>query len=320
MYALEAAGASLPLPLMKGIVAEYKDMLGITVNYTSTGSGKGLKKFLAKELDFAVSDIRLTEYLKNKKVPEPVVHIPLTIGAVTMVYNVPGVELLKLSPEIIVDMYLGHIKNWNDKRIQDINEKAKLPDLPVTVVFRGNESGTTHLFTEYLSSLSSKWRRKEGVTSKFRTVKGVSVKSNKDVADKVAGLKGAISYVEWNYAKKYELKIAAVKNASGYFMFPSIDSVTLAVTKDSFNSKKLVNSKSKYAYPICGFSYIVVYQGLDRHTTYENAKGIVHFIKWALQEGQLIAGDLEYPTLSSEFMHVVHNDLRSVTYDGIVLY
>ncbi|MEO7165347.1 MAG: phosphate ABC transporter substrate-binding protein PstS, partial [Bdellovibrionia bacterium] len=261
---INGAGATFPFPLYSKWFFEYeKENPNVHINYQSIGSGGGIRLFLEKTMDFGASDAPMTvEQLS--KADRPVLHIPTVVGAVVLVYNLPGISQgLKLNSNVIVDIFLGKIDNWNDKRIKEMNPQFSLPDLPIIVARRSDGSGTTHVFTDYLSKTSPDWKKQVGTGPAVNWPIGLGGKGNEGVAGLIKQSPGSIGYVELIYAKNNELPYAAIKNQSGYFILPDLTSVTAASA--SFLKSipadfriSITDSPGVGAYPICALTYLLV--------------------------------------------------------------
>lgn len=309
---ITGAGASFPYPLISKWAEEYKKLTGVTINYQSIGSGGGIRQIIAKTVDFGASDAPMTpsEY---EKAPG-ILHIPETIGAVVVAYNIPDLNgRLKLSGEVIADIYLGKITKWNDPRIAELNPDLNLPDKEIVVVKRADGSGTTYIFTDYLSSVSEEWAEKIGKGKVFNfpaevAGRGVQAKGNEGVTATIKQNPYSIGYIELAYAVQNNVPHALIKNKAGNFVDANVETVAAAAANSAKNLPKgdepwydvsIVNAPGENSYPISSFSYLLVYKDLS-YMPEEKAKALVDFLKWAVTEGQKYAEPLHYVPLPEE--------------------
>ena len=313
------AGATFPYPLYSKMFSEYNKATGLKVNYQSIGSGGGIQQLTAKTVDFGASDAVLNGK-QDSALSAPVIHIPITAGAVVVCYNLPDVkDAVKLTPSVLSDIYLGKITKWNDQSIIAINKGLKLPALSITVVHRSDGSGTSNIFTTYLSKVSDEWFAKVGKGSAVNWPVGLGGKGNEGVAGTVKQTPGAIGYIELAYAKQNNISFADVQNKSGKFITPSIESTTTAANIDIPEDGKvsLTNTDAKNGYPIAGFTWILVYKeqnysGRDMGTASEMMK----LIWWMTHTGQQFCADLNYAPLPKSAIKTAEKIIKSVTYNG----
>ena len=300
--ALNGAGATFPYPIYSKWFSEYhKAHPDVEINYQSIGSGGGIRQVQAGTVDFGASDGPMSDQqIAESKVK--VVHLPTVLGAVVPAYNVPGVKSdLKFTPEALAGIYLGKITKWNDKAIAGANPGVSLPDKDIIVVHRSDGSGTTYIFTDYLSKVSKDW---QGGPNKGTSVKwpvGLGGKGNEGVAGLVRQMDGAIGYVELIYALQNNINFGSVKNSAGEFVKASLESTTAAAA--SMKSMpadfrvSITNPPGKDAYPICSFTWLLVpTTWKDAHKKYV----FVDFLNWMLTSGQHFASDLKYAKLPQE--------------------
>jgi phosphate transport system substrate-binding protein len=314
---LTGAGATFPYPIYSKWFDTYKTKTGVEINYQSIGSGAGIQQVKAGTVDFGASDAALSN-AQLKDMPRRVVHIPTVGGAVALAYNLPGVNVLKLTPDAIVGMYIGKITMWNDKRIAAANPGVDLPATPILPVHRSDGSGTTNIFVTYLSAVSTQWKELVGAGTSVSWPSGVGGKGNDGVSGVVRQTPGAIGYVELAYAKQNQLSVAQVRNRQGNFIEPSLQSTTAAVEAASDRLAKdvrtpIVNSAGATAYPISGLTFLLVYQDQKDPA---KAKALVDFISWAMGEGQGFADDLNYAKLPDAVIQVNRATLSSLTSNG----
>jgi phosphate transport system substrate-binding protein len=302
---INGAGATFPYPIYSKWFDEYAKVdPSVRFNYQSIGSGGGQKQILAQTVDFGASDGPMSDD-NLSKAPGKILHIPTVAGAVVMTYNLPGNPPLKLDGETIADIYLGKIKKWNDPKIAASNAGAKLPDNEIVVVHRSDGSGTTFIFTDYLSKVSAEWKQKAGNNTSVNWPTGIGGKGNEGVSGQVKQTPGAIGYVELIYAVQNKMPYADVKNAAGQFVKPSMESVTAALgtanIPDDFRFS-MTNAPGASAYPIAGATWLLVY---EQQKDPAKGKKLVEFLKWAVTKGEGMAKDLNYAPLPDEIQQRV---------------
>lgn len=313
------AGATFPYPLYSKMFSEYNRLSGAKVNYQSIGSGGGIQQLTSKTVDFGASDAILNEK-QEAALPAPVVHIPVAAGAVVVCYNLPGIKAaIKLTPAVLSDIFLGVITRWNDSHIVALNKALKLPATQITVVHRTDGSGTTNIFTTYLSKVSAGWNAKVGKGSSVNWPVGLGGKGNEGVAATVLQTPGAIGYVELAYAKQNSISFASIENKYGKFIAPSIESTTAAahINLPADAKVSLTNTDAKNGYPISGFTWILVYkeQNYDGRSATKAAE-MMKLIRWMTRGGQQYCEPLDYAPLPKAAEKVVENIIKSVTYNG----
>lgn len=305
---ITGAGATFPYPLYSKWFAEYKKANpSVEINYQSIGSGGGIRQLLDKTVDFGASDAPMTdEQLAKSSIP--VLHIPTVLGAVAITYNIPEVKSsLKLTSDVVADIFLGKITQWNDKRIQDLNPGVALPqDTAIMVTHRSDGSGTTAVFTDYLAKVSQEWKEKVGSGTSVKWPTGLGGKGNEGVTGLLKQTPGTIGYVELTYAVSNKLPVAQVKNAAGTFITPSPKTVTAAAsgalkTMPADFRVSITQSPGKDAYPISSFTYLLVYQKMAA----PKGPALVQFLNWAMADGQKIAEPLDYAPLPKEMIQKV---------------
>jgi phosphate transport system substrate-binding protein len=315
---LLGAGATFPFPFYSKLFDTYNQEKGVKVNYQAIGSGGGIQQLKAKTVDFGGTDA----FMDDKDIAEagaPILHVPTCLGAVVITYNVPGDPAIKLTPSLIIDIFLGRIEKWNDKRILDVNPGAQLPDMNIATVHRSDGSGTTAIFSDYLSKVSAEWKERVGAGKSLNWPNGLGAKGNPGVAGLVKQVPGAIGYVELIYAVQNKMPYADVKNKSGVFIKPSMKSVTaaadMAIPDDTRVS--IVDTAAKDGYPIAGFTWLVFYKEQKYSgRSKEKAADLVHLLRWILHEGQQLAEGLDYAPLPAEAVKKAEMVLKSATYDG----
>ena len=302
---ISGAGATFPQPVYDEWASRFKDQSGTTVNYQGIGSGGGVAQFTAGTVDFGASDAAMTdaELAAARKKGEPV-HVPTVFGAVTVAYNVSGLKKgLKLDGPTIADMFLGRVKKWNDPAIASLNPGVKLPSTPITIVHRSDASGTTKLFTSFLAAYSTAWKNGPGVDKTVKWPTGTGAKGNPGVAGAVKQTDGAVGYVEQAYALQNNFTTADVKNKTGTFIAPSLQSTSAAgnglkVPADLRFSA--IDAPGPNAYPIASATFILVYRDMCKAGLSEStAKHVKAWLDYALGKGQSVASQLQYAPLPS---------------------
>ena len=297
---INGAGATFPYPIYSKWFDEYAKVdPSVRFNYQSIGSGGGQKQILAQTVDFGASDGPMSDD-NLSKASGKILHIPTVAGAVVLTYNLPGTPSLKLDGNTVAGIYLGQIKKWNDPKITALNPGAKLPDQDIVVVHRSDGSGTTYIFTDYLSKVSGEWKQKAGNNTSVNWPAGIGGKGNEGVSGQVKQTPGAIGYVELIYALQNKMSYADVKNAAGQFIKPTIESVTAALATASIPDDfrfSMTNAPGNDAYPIAGATWLLVYQ---QQKDPAKGKKLVEFLKWAVTKGEGMAKDLNYAPLPNE--------------------
>jgi len=294
---INGAGATFPYPIYSKWFDEYAKVdPSVRFNYQSIGSGGGQKQILAQTVDFGASDGPMSDD-NLAKAPGKLLHIPTVAGAVVLTYNLPGNPALKLDGDTIAGIYRGQIKKWNDPKITALNPGSNLPDQEIVVVHRSDGSGTTYIWTDYLSKISSEWKTKVGTNTSVNWPTGIGGKGNEGVAGQTKQTPGALGYVELIYAVQNKMPYADVKNAAGEFVKPTLESVTAALATadipDDFRFS-MTNAPGKGAYPIAGATWLLVYEQQKDAT---KGKKLVEFLKWAAKDGEKMAKDLQYAPL-----------------------
>ena len=312
---INGAGATFPYPIYSKWFSEYAKVdTSVKFNYQSIGSGGGIKQTLARTVDFGASDKFLTD-AELQGAPGKLLHIPTVMGAVVVTYNVPGVAKgLKLSSEDVADIFLGKITKWNDPKITNDNPGVTLPDKPIIVVHRSDGSGTTAIFTDYLSSVNAGWKQKVGMGASVKWPVGLGGKGNEGVAGQVKSTAYTIGYVELAYATENKLPYAHLKNRDGVFVEPTIKSTTAAahgaVKQMPADFRiSLVNQPGKDAYPIVGFTWLLVY---EKQQDQNKGKKLVEFLKWELKHGQKMAAALMYAPLPDSVVKMVEKTIAGI--------
>lgn len=311
---INGAGATFPYPIYSKWFDEYAKIdPSVRFNYQSIGSGGGQKQILALTVDFGASDGPMSDD-NLAKAPGKILHIPTVAGAVVITYNIPGNPELKFNGPVIADIFQGTLTRWNDKRIAQLNPGVKLPDIDLVVVHRSDGSGTSYIFTDYLSSVSKDWEHKVGHSTSVKWPTGLGAKGNEGVAGQIKQLPGTVGYVELAYAKQNRLPVAQIKNAAGSFVTPSLESVTEAIATakipDDFRFS-MVNPPGEKAYPIAGATWLLVY---EQQQDPVKGKKMVEFLDWALTKGEDMARTLDYAPLPESLDKRVQERIKTIKY------
>lgn len=308
---ITGAGATFPYPIYAKWAEAYKAKTGVGMNYQSIGSGGGIKQIQARTVDFGASDKPLTLEELNKS---GLMQFPAIIGGVVPIVNIEGVKPgeLKLTGPLLADIYLGKVKSWGDKAITDLNPGVKLPNDPITVVRRSDGSGTTFLFTDYLSKVSPDWKAKVGADASVAWPEGVGGKGNEGVSAYVQRIKGSIGYVEYAYAKKNKMSHTQLKNKDGHFVQPDDPQFQAAAAYADWAKAPgfyeiLTDEPGKDSWPITGASFILIYK-----VQADAAKGteVLRFFEWALKNGQRLASDMDYVPMPAPVVKLVEDAWR----------
>lgn len=312
---LTGAGSTFVYPFFSKAFNTYGQKNNLQVNYQSIGSGGGIKQFTEQTIDFGASDVPMndTELEKASNKGGEVVQVPATLGVEAMAYNIPEVkEKLKFTPEVIVDIFLGKIKKWNDPQIQKENPKVKLPEQPITVVHRSDGSGTTYIFTDYLNSVSKEWADKVGKGKDVKWPTGVGAKGNEGVAGQILKTPYTFGYVELAYAKQTKMNYGLIKNKDGHYVDATLEGATAAAAQlPDVNSKQfsIVNAPGKDSYPIAGYTWALLYKNPKDAA---KGKSIVDMFKWVVTEGQKDAKPLDYAPLPENVQKKAIETLNSI--------
>ncbi len=316
VISIMGAGATFPEPLYSKMFSEYRKSNPVEVNYQPIGSGGGIRQLINKTVNFGATDVPMTSE-EEKDAGREIVHLPICIGAVAIVYNLKEVTNLKLSPDVLVDIFMGKLTNWNDKRLAELNPGISFPKIPIVVVKRSDGSGTTYTFSEYLCSVSKEWERVVGKGKSLNWPTGIGAKGSTGAAAYVEQTPGAIGYVEKSYASQNKLQIASLKNKSEKFVFPEIENIkeaTLGIESQNTNFS-IINSKNKNAYPISTFSWIIVYRDLSQTTkNIKQAEGLVNLLWWMTHEGQKFNELYDFAPLPTNMVLIVEKRIYSLVY------
>lgn len=310
---LNGGGATFPYPLYTKWFAEFNKIdRDVRINYQSIGSGGGIRQIMARTLDFAASDLPLND-AQLTKLPSPILHIPTTLGAIVIVFNINGAATeLKLDSALIADIFLGKVTLWDDPRIKNLNPQLQVPaKMPIVVVHRSDGSGTTAIFSSYLAKVSPEWHQKVGTGTAVNWPSGLGGKGNEGVTGLIKQNPGSLGYVELIYAENNKLAFAAIKNKAGEFLKPSASSVTAAANELSIPEDlriSITEPNNKDAYPICGLTYLLVFQ------TMPGIRGekFTKFLRWAVREGQSYATSLAYAPLPETLIRKIEEKIATI--------
>jgi len=316
---LQGAGATFPNPLYQKWVSEYTKLHpNIRIDYQSIGSGGGIKQIQAQTVDFGATDAAMKDE-DLKATPAEILHVPTILGAVVITYNLQGIaQPLRFSPDVIAGIFLGKIRKWNDTRINADNPDANLPASDITVVHRSDGSGTSAVFTDYLSKVSPEWKEKVGSGTSPNWPVGIGGKGNEGVTGQVKQTPNTIGYVELAYAVQNKLPVALIKNRSGEFVESSFDAVTAAAAESVATTPEdlrvsITDAAGKTAYPISSYTYILVYK---EQKDPGKGKALVDFLWWGTHDGEKFARDLNYAPLPQEIVQRAEAKINSIVSGG----
>ncbi|MFA5370951.1 MAG: phosphate ABC transporter substrate-binding protein PstS [Sideroxydans sp.] len=305
---ITGAGATFPYPVYAKWAEAYKNQAGVNMNYQSIGSGGGIKQIKAKTVDFGATDAPLSQ---NELDLAGLLQFPTVIGGVVLVFNIDGITggQLKLSSTTLADIFLGKITKWNDPRIAADNAGLNLPDQAITVVHRADGSGTTHIFTTYLSQISKDWNDNVGANKAVKWPTGTGGKGNEGVASYVQRIKGAIGYVEYAYSLQNKMSAAMLQNREGNFVAPNDVTFKAAAANAKWKASEgfaeiLTNEPGKDSWPITGATFILVYKTQDNPAT---SKDVLSFFDWAYSHGNKLASDLDYVPLPDNVTKMIRD-------------
>ena len=314
---ITGAGATFPYPIYAKWAEAYRAKTGVGMNYQSIGSGGGIAQIKAKTIDFGASDMPLKP---DDLQAAGLTQFPAIIGGVVPVVNLEGVApgAMKLTGAVLGDIYLGKIKNWSDKAIADLNPTLKLPADPITVVRRSDGSGTSFIWTDYLSKANPEWKQKVGANTAVAWPEGVGGKGNEGVAAYVQRIKGSIGYVEFAYAKRNKMSYTQVQNRDGQFVTPDDDSFQAAAAYADWKNAPgfyqiLTDQPGRNSWPITGASFILMHVKQDKP---QNAAEVLKFFDWALHNGQKLAAELDYVPMPDGVLNVITEAWKTQIKDG----
>jgi phosphate transport system substrate-binding protein len=316
---LTGAGSTFDAPLFQKAYFDYSAKYPqVTVNYQAVGSGAGIQQFIKNTVDFGATDVPMaTADITSAGGPDTLTQIPVTLGVVSIAFNVSGVGSLNLDAPTLANIFLGHIKKWNDPAIAALNSGATLPSTNITVVHRSDGSGTTYIFTDYLAKVSPEWMTSVGVSKSVKWPVGVGGSGNQAVAQAISSTDGAIGYVELAYVVQTGMHQAAIKNANGKFVVASVAGATAAAAQNSGISAtnfSITNEPGDTTYPIAGFSWVIL------RTSFSDAikgKAVVYLFKWLISaDGQKEGADLQYAPLPAAVQSLAQNNLKVIKAGG----
>ena len=340
---INGAGATFPFPLIDTWRVEYQSVNpSVSINYQSIGSGGGVRQFTERTVDFGASDAPLTEE-EMQALPSTPVHIPETIGSVVAAYNLPGIDKgLKLTGPVLADIFAGKITRWDDARIRELNPEIPLPAADIVVVHRSDGSGTTFIWTSYLSQVSPEWNQTVGAGKSVQWTVGLGASGNEGVSNTILSTPNSIGYVELTYALTTDMDYASLMNREGNFVEPTVDStqaaaqaaiimnntgtagnntsasaVSLPSGDQSWTHVRLLDAPGANSYPIASFSYLLLYKELSTNIdSMDKAQALAQFINWAITDGQQFASPLHYVPLPDSIVQHNQQTLRSLTFNG----
>jgi phosphate transport system substrate-binding protein len=322
---LRGEGSTFVEPVIRLWAGEYERKTGVKVVYKGTGSSAGVREMIGRHVDFGGTDAPMSDaqLLEAAGAGGEVLHVPLVMGAVVATYNLPGLTRpIVFTGPVLANIYLGKVTAWNDPEIALNNPGVKLPNLPITVVRRKEGSGTTHIWTEYLSKVSGEWKERVGTGTTVKWPVGVEAEKSNGVAAEVSKTVGAIGYVELTFALKNGLAVGAVKNAAGEDVVPSLASVTAAAanalgTIPADFRYSLTNASGAASYPIAGTSWAVLYvnppgeKGKEAETA-ARRQALLDFLRWSVHDGQALVVDLKYAPLPADLVKRIDARLDQV--------
>ena len=316
---LNGMGATFPKPIYDKWVSEYGKLNpNIRIDYQSQGSGAGIKGIQAQTIDFGASDAPMSD-ADLKIATGEILHIPTVLGAVVITYNLAGVsQPLQFSPETLAGIFLGKIKRWDDDKIKADNAGVQLPSEEIRVVYRADASGTSAVFTEYLSAISPEWKTSVGADKSPKWPVGQGGKGNEGVMGQIKQQPNTIGYTELTYALTSKLPVAKIKNSAGKFVEPSLEAITAAAAESVSKMPadlraSIVNAAGETTYPISSYTYILAYQ--DQKDAVKG-KALVDFLWWAIHDGKNFARDLHYAPLPDEIVKRAEEKINSITSGG----
>lgn len=316
---ISAAGATFPLPFYNMVFGNYTEKTGVQITYGGIGSGGGIRSLTDKVVDFGATDA----YLDDAKLAEmgaEVLHIPTCMGAVVIAYNLPGVDGIKLSNEVLTKIFMGEITKWNNEEIASLNSGLTLPDQAISVVYRSDGSGTTYIFSDYMSKISTKWADQIGTGKSLNWPAGMGAKGNPGVAGTISATVGSIGYIGSEFSFAMKIQTASLKNSSGNYIDPSIASISAAAKGDIPADTRimLTNSSDPDSYPISGFTWLIFYkeQAYNRRSI-DQATETIKLLNWMLsEEAQLQAEKVHYAPLPELAVEKAKAILKTVTFEG----
>lgn len=316
---LSGAGATFPAPFYNIVFKKYSEASGNTVTYGAVGSGGGIRSLKDKTVDFGATDVFLSEQ-ELKEMGAEVVHVPTALGAVVVSYNLPSVKDLKLTPELVSDIFRGKITNWNDAKIKEVNPNTSFPDKAITVVYRSDGSGTTSVFSEYLAKVNDAWKNEIGAGKSLQFPVGVAAKGNPGVAGVISETEGSIGYIGSEYALALNIPSASLQNSSGNFIVANDKSISASADINMPDDMRVIitNSPNPEAYPISTFTWIILYKDQSyNNRTDVQAKALVNLLKYVTgKDGQDVAVKTHYASLPTKALEKTSAIINSITFNG----
>ncbi len=319
---LNGAGGTFPFVIYSKWFAVYQQKTGVQINYQAIGSGAGIRQVIEGTVDFGASDGPMNDRqlaeAKRKRGTE-VLHIPTVLGGIVLSYNLPELnKTLRLDGKTVGDIFLGKITMWNDKRIKELNPGINLPDQPILVAHRSDGSGTSFIFTNYLSKVNSVWKKKVGFGTSVNWPVGLGGKGNQGVAGLIKQTEGSIGYIELAYAVQNKLSYALLKNKAGNFVKANFNTVSDAAVGAAKNMPSdlraiITNAGGKNSYPISGFTWLLIYKNMHNK---QKAEELVRFLHWAMEKGESYAKKLFYAPLPKSVIKLCEKKIDSITYNG----
>lgn len=315
---INSGGATFPYPLYQKLFQNYKSSTGVNVKYAPIGSGKGYQQLKSDAYQFSASDMFFDNTLLAE-LPRKAIHIPICLGAVAIAYNLPGNPEIQLNSEIISKIYQGEIKKWNDTKIQTINPAVSLPDLLIVPIHRSNSSGTTYIFTEFLSKTNTNWKEEFGITPSLDSIPGISVENSVESAKALHQIVGGITYQELAYCLANNQTVAKIQNQKGNFIKPSVTTISLAgntqIPADGRIS--LTNTDNPNGYPISSFSWIILYKDQNyNNQTKQQAQELAKLVWWMTHDGQKLVEESGYSPLHKKTIETIEQILKGLSYSG----
>lgn len=316
---LAGAGATFPLPYYNLAFKTYQDSTGIVVTYGGIGSGGGIRSLKDRIVDFAGSDAFLSDK-EITEMPAEILHIPTCMGAVVLAYNLPECKDLKLTGETVAGIFLGKINRWNDPRLTAINPGLSLPDKEIHAVYRSDGSGTTYVFSDYLSKISPEWQQQVGTGKSLKWPVGIAAKGNPGVAGTIGQTEGAIGYIGSEYAFALRIPTALLRNRSGNFVRPATESISAAAQGElpADTRTMITDSPATDAYPISCFTWALLYrEQAYQQRSRQQAQATVQLLEWMLgEQAQQLTAKVNYSPLPGAAINNAHALLKTVTYEG----
>ncbi len=311
-------GATFPEPLYQEMFLKYKEITGIEVNYSGVGSGKGISGLNEKIVEFGATDAFMNEE-EIKNAGAEILHLPTCIGAIAIAYNL-DIEDIKLTGNVLAEIFMGKITKWNDTKIADLNPEKQLPDESIRVVHRSEGSGTTFVFTEYLSKINPEWSTTFGAKKEISWTVGIGAKGNDGVTNQIKEQYGAIGYIEISYAIENNLPVAMIQNKSGNFITPSLESASLAAQGEIPDDTRvsITNTENPNGYPISTFTWLILYKEQNYNgRTIEQAKALANLMLWIVTDGQQFNEKLYYAKLPEKVVEKAKKIIKSITYKNM---